>query len=176
MRCWVYGFGFRSFALLLCLLLLRVGLLGPWDYVFVFDAFVFRCIGGIWYVGLGGVRVVALGCSGVLTRVLFVFDVACLVLGSWLLVLGVSHALEESLAFALLFFGCLAVPGACCWFGVFWGLDVRVVCFHCCLLGSRFMALGVLGLSSLEDCWPFALLVFGCLAVLSVWNWGLGFF
>ena len=43
--------------------------------------------------------------------------------------------------------GCGVLGFACCWVGVFWELDARVVSFRCCLLGSRFMALGVLDFS-----------------------------
>ena len=43
--------------------------------------------------------------------------------------------------------GCGVLGFACCWVGGFWELDARVVSFRCCLLGSRFMALGVRGIS-----------------------------
>ncbi len=55
----------------------------------LFDAFV---VFGMLSFGVLGLRVVDLGCSVVLMRVLFVFVVPCFVLGSWLLVFGVSHS------------------------------------------------------------------------------------
>ena len=55
--------------------------------------------------------------------------------------------------------GCGVLGFACCWVGFFWELDARVVSFHCCLLGSRFMALGAWGLSLLIGLLAFRALV-----------------
>ena len=56
-------------------------------------------------VGFLGLRVVGLGFSGNLMRVLFLFVVACWVLGSWLLVFWISHSLHDCFCFCALGLG-----------------------------------------------------------------------